>query len=319
MNPFRVSSLVVALCCLVIALPLALSAAADPPASPTWDQAGAAYQKGDWSAAATAYDAITKREPGSGRAWYRLATCYAKLGKLDAAIPAYLKAEAIGQNPLVRFDLACAYARSGEKAKAMEWLDKAASGGFRSTERMKNDPDLASVRGTDAFAALTHRVETNERPCAHDPAYRQFDFWVGEWQVKSPEGAPAGTNSITIENGDCWVHEHWVGMGGNGESFNFYNPTTKKWHQTWVDDQGQVAEFDGALMNGAMAMEGYRQGTAGARIPARLTLTPLPDGSVRQLGENSTDGGKTWTVLYDLTYVRKGGDSGAAPSAPAKH
>ncbi len=273
--------------------------------SPTWEQAGAAYQAGNWKAAAQAYEAITKREPGSGRAWYRLATSYAKLGNLDAAIPAYIKAEAIGQNPLVQFDLACAYARSGDKAKALDWLDKAATGGFRSTERMKNDPDLASVRGSEAFSALTQRVEANERPCSHDPAFRQFDFWVGEWQVKSPEGAAAGTNSITIENGDCWIHEHWVSVGGNGESFNFYNPTTKKWHQTWVDDQGQVAEFDGGLRDGAMAMEGYRQGTNGSRIPARLTLTPRSDGSVRQLGENSTDGGKTWTVLYDLTYVRK--------------
>lgn len=281
-------------------------AATTPSPSPSWEQAGAAYQAGDWKAAAQAYEAITKREPGSGRAWYRLATSYAKLGNLDAAIPAYLKAEAIGQNPLVQFDLACAYARSGDKAKALDWLDKAAAGGFRSTEGMKNDPDLSSVRGSEAFTAIAQRVEANERPCAHDPAFRQFDFWVGEWQVKSPEGAPAGTNSITIENGDCWVHEHWVGMGGNGESFNFYNPTTKKWHQTWLDDQGQVAEFDGDLRDGAMVMEGYRQGVNGSRIPARLTLTPRPDGTVRQLGENSNDSGKTWTTLYDLTYVRKG-------------
>ncbi|MGH7681257.1 MAG: tetratricopeptide repeat protein [Candidatus Eiseniibacteriota bacterium] len=309
MNRFRVHAAAVLACLLALSTtpPRVASAATDPAASPTWDQAGAAFQKGDWKAAADAYAAIAKREPGSGRAWYRLATCNAKLGKLDAAIPAYLKAEAIGQNPLVQFDLACAYARSGDKAKAMDWLDKAAAGGFRSTERMKNDPDIASLRGSEGFAALTLKVEANERPCSHDPAYRQFDFWVGEWQVKSREGAPAGTNSITIENGDCWVHEHWLSPGGNGESFNFYNPTTQKWHQSWVDDQGQVAEFDGGLKDGAMAMEGYRQGTAGARIPARLTLTPLPDGTVRQLGENSTDGGKTWTILYDLIYVRKAG------------
>ena len=281
-------------------------AATTPSPSPTWEEAGAAYQAGNWRAAAQAYEAITRREPGSGRAWYRMATSYAKLGNLDAAIPAYTKAEAIGQNPLVQFDLACAYARSGDKAKALDWLNKAAAGGFRSTERMKTDPALASLRGSDEFASLSKKVETNERPCQYDAAFRQFDFWVGDWQVKSPEGTPAGTNSITIENGQCWIHEHWVGtIGGAGESFNFYNSTTKKWHQTWVDDQGQVAEFDGDLRDGAMVMEGYRQGTNGSRIPARLTLTPRPDGTVRQLGENSSDGGKTWTTLYDLVYVRK--------------
>jgi len=92
------------------------------------------------------------------------------------------------------------------------------------------------------------------------------------------------------------------------------NPTTKTWHQTWVDDQGEVAEFDGRFENGAMRLEGYRQGPNGSRIPACLTLTPSPDGRVRQLGENSTDGGKTWTVLYDLFYTREGG--AAADRAP---
>lgn len=293
------------------------SRAADSP-SPTWQEAGAAYQKGDWKASAAAYDAITKREPGSGRAWFRLGTSYAKLGKLKDAIPAYLKADEIGQNPLVRYGLACAYTRMGDSAQAFAWLDKAVAAGFRGAETLKRDSDLASLRGTSHFAAVVQQVEWNERPCAHLAENRQFDFWVGEWDVRAPEGSAAGQSSITVENGDCWIHEHWASaVMGKGESFNFYNPTTKQWHQTWVDDQGGIAEFDGTFREGAMRMEGYRQGMSNDRIPARLTLTPLPNGTVRQLGENSTDGGKTWTVLYDLVYSRKdGGGGGTRPSAP---
>ena len=66
-----------------------------------------------------------------------------------------------------------------------------------------------------------------------------------------------------------------------------------------------IAEFDGDFREGAMRLEGYREGPDKGRIPARLTLTPRSDGTVRQLGENSTDGGKTWTVLYDFIYARK--------------
>jgi hypothetical protein len=80
-----------------------------------------------------------------------------------------------------------------------------------------------------------------------------------------------------------------------------------------VDDQGGVAEFEGDFRDGAMRLEGYRQGTANNRIPAKLTFTPNPDGTVRQLGENSMDGGTTWTVIYDLTYVKRG----SAAVAPA--
>ena len=37
----------------------------------------------------------------------------------------------------------------------------------------------------------------------------------------------------------------------------------------------------------------------------RLSFTPLPNGTVRQHGEQSTDHGKTWTTLYDLYYHRR--------------
>ncbi|MGE5179480.1 MAG: tetratricopeptide repeat protein [Bacteroidota bacterium] len=289
-------------------------AATPAPPSPTWAEAGAAYQKGDWKASAEAYGSITRREPGSGRAWYRLGSSYAHLGKLKEAIPAYLRAEAIGQNPLVRYDLACAYARLADTTQAFVWLEKAVAGGFRPAETMKSDPDLAPLRATGHFTALVRSVEWNERPCAHLAENRQLDFWVGEWEVRAPEGTVSGQSSITVENNDCWIHEHWKSaIAGTGESFNFYNPTTKTWHQTWVDDQGEVAEFDGTFRDGAMRLEGYRQGSEGIRIPARLTLTPRPDGTVRQLGENSADGGKTWTTLYDLTYARKGGAPASGP------
>lgn len=285
--------------------------------SATWQQAGDAYQKGDWKKAAEAYAAITKSEPGSGRAWYRLGSSYARLGKVDEAIAALVKADEIGQSPLVRYDLACLHARRADSTQAFAWLEKAAASGFRSTDEMKNDADLVSLRGSPRFAAIMSQVERNDRPCAHVAEHRQLDFWVGEWQVTTPEGNTAGRNSITRENGDCWIRESWTSaIAGSGQSVNFYNATTKTWHQTWVDDQGEIAEFDGTLRDGAMRLEGYRQGPNGSRIPARLTLTPLPEGRVRQLGENSMDGGKTWTVLYDLLYTRQAAGAPSAAQTP---
>jgi len=274
--------------------------------SADWKTAGEAYQKGDWKKAREVYDAITKREPESARGWYRLGVSDAKLGRRKEAIAAYLRAESIGQNPVVRYSLACAYAQEGDSAQAFLWLEKSVGGGFRGLDQIRQDPDLVSLRGSSHYAGLVQRVEWNQRPCAHATVNRALDFWVGDWDVRSAEGTVVGRNSITVENGDCWIHEHWVGgLGGAGESFNYFNSTTRKWHQTWVDDQGQIAEFDGDFRDGAMRLEGYRQGVGTDRIPARLTLTPLQDGTVRQLGENSTDGGKTWTVLYDFIYARK--------------
>jgi hypothetical protein len=36
-----------------------------------------------------------------------------------------------------------------------------------------------------------------------------------------------------------------------------------------------------------------------------MTFFPLPGDKVRQFGETSDDDGKTWTVSFDLTYVRQ--------------
>jgi len=37
----------------------------------------------------------------------------------------------------------------------------------------------------------------------------------------------------------------------------------------------------------------------------RITWEPLPGGDVRQLWEQSSDGGATWTVAFDGRYTRK--------------
>ena len=73
--------------------------------------------------------------------------------------------------------------------------------------------------------------------------YRQFDFWVGDWDVTS-NGQPAGTNSIhAIHNGcaPCRKTGRAPGHGGiSGTSFNIYDQATGRWHQTWVDSSGTL-------------------------------------------------------------------------------
>lgn len=144
-------------------------------------------------------------------------------------------------------------------------------------------------------------------PACTAPQYRQFDFWLGSWNVTTPDGKPAGTNVITREVGGCVLHEHWVGVRGmRGESFNTYDAARKLWHQTWVDDRGLLLTLEGRLENGSMVLVGRRPATngAGGEQLNRITWTPGTDGSVRQLWEQSSDDGTTWTTGFDGHYVR---------------
>jgi len=157
-------------------------------------------------------------------------------------------------------------------------------------------------------AVLLSSPGHRQRPTCNSPEFRQFDFWVGTWDVTTPDGKPAGTNQITRELKDCVLHEHWHGAGGgNGESFNIYDRTSRKWHQTWVADEGNLLLLDGGLESGKMVLSGQSASLAqpGTSVLNRITWTPTDPDHVRQLWEASRDGGKTWSVLFDGRYVRR--------------
>ncbi|HEY3644055.1 MAG TPA: hypothetical protein VGM16_01845 [Gammaproteobacteria bacterium] len=110
-------------------------------------------------------------------------------------------------------------------------------------------------------------------PCS-TPEYRQFDFWLGDWDV-SVAGKTGGHNHITSEYGGCVLQEHWTGSGGSvGSSFNIYDPVRKVWHQTWVDNGGTLLEIEGGMKDGSMVMTGEQLQPDGKKLLNRITWTP---------------------------------------------
>ena len=78
------------------------------------------------------------------------------------------------------------------------------------------------------------QVTPAAKPCA-TPAHRQFDFWLGDWDVTTPDGKAAGHNRITLILGGCALREEWTGMSGNnGTSLNMFDAGARTWRQTWV-------------------------------------------------------------------------------------
>ena len=143
-----------------------------------------------------------------------------------------------------------------------------------------------------------------DAPCS-GPEYRQFDFWVGDWQVQGKNGKVAGINRITQEYGGCVIHEHYAtGRSYSGESLNTYDAARKVWHQTWVDDSGLLLTLEGRLVGKDMVLEGVAPTPAGTMAKQRITWTPNPDGSVRQHWEISTEPGK-WKTVFDGLYTKK--------------
>ena len=118
--------------------------------------------------------------------------------------------------------------------------------------------------------------------------------------------------TITSTNDGCVVFENWRdARGGTGNSFNYYETTTKRWHQFWVNSNGNAAPLSaapdgtpmpmsGGLVNGAMVL----QSPAGVKPLNRWSWSKVEGGKLRQHAEQSDDGGATWRTTFDGLYVK---------------
>ena len=156
------------------------------------------------------------------------------------------------------------------------------------------------------FLSIAVSAETKQQPasCQQNPQFRQFDFWIGEWNVFE-KGKLAGTSSIQLILDQCVIFENWNGQNGyNGKSLNIFDQSTNKWRQFWVDNRGGLLTFSGEYKDGKLVYEGESTKDSHKTLQ-RMTFLPLNQGRVSQLWEQSEDGGKTWRVAFDGEYRPK--------------
>lgn len=246
-------------------LSMALAATAVGAGATTLEEAARLFDARQWPEAVASYESVLAAEPGNALARIRLARARAANGEPDAAL-----------------------------AALTAWFESG-NGSYQVAMRL---PEFESLRADPRFVALLGRF----KPCS-TPEYRQFDFWVGDWNVES--AAAPGTvshNRITLINDGCTLREEYdTPQGYVGTSLNFYDGLRKAWHQTWIDNQGGGLVLEGGLQGSDMVLQ---SADSGGQVQ-RITWTPLPDGRVRQHWQSSTDGGASWTTAFDGIYSRR--------------
>ncbi|MPQ46766.1 hypothetical protein GCQ56_07045 [Marinifilum sp. N1E240] len=136
--------------------------------------------------------------------------------------------------------------------------------------------------------------------------HRQFDFWVGKWDVYTGENI-VGKNHVVLLQDKHVLQENWISEKENftGTSFSFYNPKTKKWHQVWIDKNGSNLLLKGEFKAGKMILSSGEDSNMGEQESIhRITWTLLTNGNVKQLWESTTDKGKTWTIQFEGVYKK---------------
>jgi tetratricopeptide (TPR) repeat protein len=273
-------------------------------------EAASAYEAKNWGEAVKLYKQIVETAPNP-RAWYRLGVSLNKTGDKDKAIEAFEKGRALGLPPqFAEYGIATVFASKKDKDKAFEHLEKAAQNGLSQPDQLSTDPDLAELKSDPRFSKILEIVTHNQKPCAYAAENRQFDFWLGEWNVVTSQGeTPAGDSRIELILGDCVVQENWTSAGNigySGKSYNIYNAAVKRWEQYWVDNAGGNIFFYGGLKDGVMDYwtDEIPQ-LDGKKLKRHLQFIKLGPDKVRQFSQGSNDGGKTWFAEYDFTYNRK--------------
>ena len=141
-------------------------------------------------------------------------------------------------------------------------------------------------------------------PCENAP-YSHFDFWLGKWDVHTPDGKRVGENFIKKAYNGCVVTERYKNKQGEyGTSVNIFDASTGKWYQTWVDKTGLRLQLAGGLEGESMVMTGKTVGEGGQTINHKISWTPEENGSVIQHWQTNSSESPEWKTLFNGVYTK---------------
>lgn len=159
------------------------------------------------------------------------------------------------------------------------------------------------MKNSFLFFFLLVSFTTLAQENASDP-YRQFDFWVGDWDVyHTSADTLVGKSRITSVLNGVAIREEYQSMHSpyRGNSLNTYNAMTGRWEQYYVDNQGLNLHLKGTGGEGRMVLLQDRPSPQGY-VLERITWKQQEDGTVRQMWDQSQDQGNTWVRVFDGTY-----------------
>ncbi|WP_219892517.1 hypothetical protein [Aquisediminimonas profunda] len=167
------------------------------------------------------------------------------------------------------------------------------------------DRELTQLRALKSNGAVVRQ----RPPGCTEPENRQFDFWLGEWDVSMTGTTDlVAESSITLADQGCVILETWRPFqGASGHSINGFDSSAKEWKQTWIDATGRITPYGGTMQDGTLIMDDRSGQTLANQKFAkrRMNFHPIDDSTVRQWGEGWDNAKQAWVVTWDLTYRRR--------------
>jgi predicted enzyme related to lactoylglutathione lyase len=150
--------------------------------------------------------------------------------------------------------------------------------------------------------------QTGPKQCSCcDPEYRQFNFWLGDWEVFNLKGEMIGENNIISMQDSCVLQENWTSDGQTGTSYSFYNKQDSSWNQIYIDNLGNVLQLKGTVQDNKMILKSEKMKSVKADFYYINVITWVKDslGNVSQKWDIVDDKGTLLQVAFDGIYKRK--------------
>lgn len=145
----------------------------------------------------------------------------------------------------------------------------------------------------------------NKIPCT-TKEYKQFNFWVGNWNVYDTKGKLIGTNHVKKMSNACTIQENWSSKVGpsKGTSYNYYDKNDGSWNQLWIDNAGGNLKLKGKLVGKNMVLKSDLVKNSKGNYYNQITFFNNSDGTVTQVWELLDENNTVFNEIFRGIYKR---------------
>ncbi len=275
-------------------------------------KADSLYFAQDWVNAKKLYSSILKDTSHNAIALNRLGFAEYNIGNYPEALTDFGKALENKPIPPVKASVYSRMARinalMNHTDAVLSNIDSAVVYGYVSFGELDSLKEYKTLRDNGDFKKRREKIYFIANPCMADPKAREFDFWVGRWNVYTTGTKTlVGHSLVQVVSGGCALLENWDALGNasTGKSLNFVD-SSHQWRQCWIGSypNGQQDFVEGEYKDGAMRFTFTTTDAQGHKLIGRFIFFNEGPDKVRQFNETSADEGKTWITGYDFTYIR---------------
>lgn len=313
LNTFHINTIQVKFTCSV-SLPFFICAIAHAQTPPVLEIADSLYFSRNWAAAKPIYVRYLADTSTNSMYWNRLGFCDQHLELYTDAVSAYKRALINNPPPVIKSSvsirMAMVYSLMNETGPSTEWLLKATVGGYNSLNDMDSLDEFKNLRASENFKTIREKISGLVYPCSLEPRNHDFDFWIGDWSCyRTGTQVLSGYSHVETMAGGCALLENYTSTQAyTGKSFNFYDTVSGKWQQDWIGSGGAGDRqhfYNGEFKNGSMHFIYETTNQKGEKVKGNFIFYFIDRDTVRQYQDLMDDSGKTISVTYDLTYLRK--------------